>query len=217
MYDIKYIKESGICPWEQEPIKSDSQFQTITIVAKEKATIVRFITAFMHIISYAYKQIFRWSTTGYQFEGGIVQRKKLLNTLRSSLPGFINVFAPNNFPKNVPCSISELSLPFDMYHYDAITDGRYSILIFSKDESMTPQSVYDAASDYVFGLNAENLTELLTNREDSIIARAYEHPETHAVFQLIGHKEIIEQIEQDIQNKRILESDRDTVAVWSDD
>jgi hypothetical protein len=217
MDDIKYIKESGICPWEQESIKSDSQFQTITIVAKEKTTLVRFITAFMHIISYTYKKIFRWSTTGYQFEGGLVQRKKLLNTLRSSLTGFINAFAPNNFSKNVPYSISELSLPFNIFHYDAITDGRYSILIFSKHESMTPQSVYDDTSDYVLGLKAEDLSDLLAKMEDRIIARAYEHQEIHAVFQLIGRKEIIEKIEQDINNEGILESDRDTVAVWSGD
>ncbi len=195
MDNIKYIKESGICPWEQDSIKSDSQFQTITIVAKEKATIVRFIAVFIHIISYEYKKIFRWSTTGYQFKGGLVQRKKLLKTLRSPLPGFINAFAPNNFPKNVACSISELSLPFDMFHYDAITDGRYSMLIFSKHESMTPQSVYDDASDYVFGLKAEDISDLLGKREDCIIARAYEHQEIHAAFQLIGRNELIEKIE----------------------
>lgn len=214
MYDIKYIKENGICPWEQESFNSNTDFLTISIIAQEKLILVDFLTEFLQTIFYAYKKIMRWNTHGYMFEGGLMQRKKLIKALKSSLSEFTNVYIPDIFLKNIPCHVSELSMPFNMYHYDSITAGRYSLLIFSVDSDLSPQKVYEDVLDYVFGLDAKNLLDILTKMSPNIIGRAYEHPETHAVFQLIGHKKIIEHISHDIENNGIAESDRDTVATW---
>ncbi|WP_028313675.1 hypothetical protein [Desulfatibacillum aliphaticivorans] len=203
MNGIKYVKERGIYLWENKDPYLKTGFLTLTIVAENKSLLTEFLAVFLENIAYLYKSILRWKTWGGEFKGNRMQKKKLLDSQHTPPPGCKSVYAPNELVKNVPCTVCELSLPFNSYHYDCMRRGRKVMLVLPTDDFFTPKRLFEDAVDYLLGLTEKELFDFLDRRRNAMVARAWEDEDIHAVFQFIGGEELIEQISYEIEKEGI--------------
>ena len=181
-----YLYENGIKPWEQTTTVCDHRFATITVVRRSISELSDIWFELTAIISQHLPRCLKWRTVGHSIEGWKVQELKLVKKLQSDLSD--NDYLGKNSETGVISFVKQLTIAFNEFDLNTISDTRYTVLLFLPDDEPNNSAIWEKFKSYDNGLEAKGMENSLKSYGNLIICRLYES-DTHASLQFIGKVE----------------------------
>lgn len=184
-----YLYDVGVKPWEQTITVGDSRFATISVVHRSISDLLGLWLMLASTVSQKLPRCLKWRTVGHSLDGSKIQELKLVKQLKSDFSA--DDFLDMNRDSNIYSYVKQLSLPINELELNAITQCRYSALLFLPDLKPEKREIWEVLKSSDDGLEAEGIVRSISAYNDLIICRLSES-ETHVSLQLIG---VVEQVD----------------------
>lgn len=178
---IYYLIEQGIRPWEAVEHHL-GPYATVSVLARNPNGLLKVVNSLLMDCLPCRGSWFRWHTTSTLRAGAAMQRKWEAG-LWSNSSGFkVEGVAIGQVTSS---TVSSFEPPLTMLQFNTLTDGGRELVLGTGDTSIAPTKLLAELSTRSIGLSASDLGEILKCGIASVLGRAYEDVDTHAVWQFI--------------------------------
>lgn len=185
MIQTVYLVDTGVRPWTSLEESDVGAYQTLTIVARSRLTMLALLFQVFAILSQLFPKIYRWYTIITPFSRNKIQLRKLKIELGEDVPGFRNTYLRESTMSGVWCNTSELEIPFGSNQLDHLSDGQKTVLMFSSNNIENSEEAWTILSVFTDGFGLDSVVGFLERNPDLVLGRMYEE-ESHVAFQMYG-------------------------------
>lgn len=195
-----YLYDSGVRPWEQTKMLSDSRFATVTVVHNSLSELSDLWLVLALTISKHLPRLLKWRTVGHSGSWSKVSELKLEKQLRTGLSD--GDYIEKNNQSGVFSYVKKITEPMSEFDLNTITHSRYTSLLFVPEVEPIIRTIWETLSNSDKGLEAEGVKSLLIACKSLIICRLFES-ETHVSMQFIGEVKQVDVVLQKLSELKI--------------